>query len=211
MGKAQAILKNEYLDDRSEPNAVFDPAWAAEAAAVLARLFGDEEPLDEVVASEAIHLLGDIHPTAFSAYYGLPELFARDWNRQRDLFALPGAPLPMEESVYKAWVSDPSHPLYGVKGFTRGESTAHMEEVLRGFGVNPDALGSRSADHLAVLLEFLAMLLEQRPIEEARRFCTDHLDWLSDLRNAAAALGAEELALAAVDAAECLVSAVVSS
>lgn len=189
----------------------FDPLHAAEAALVMAHLFGDMEPLDDNSSAEALQVLANIHPAAFGAYRAWPNLFAEAWNRQRELFSLPGAPLAVEESVYKVWTSDQSHPLKGNRGLTRGEPAAHMEEVLRGFGVNLDVLGYHAADHLAVLLEFLAFLLESRPIEEARRFCRDHLDWLDDLKTAATDLCTGELVPATVEAAEYLVSTIVSS
>ncbi|MCA1960894.1 MAG: molecular chaperone TorD family protein [Desulfomonile sp.] len=211
MSNLQALLINEYPGRRSEPCAVFDLAWAVEAATVLARLFGDEERLDENTAAEAVRVLGEIQPSAFSPYWGRPDRFARDWNRRRGIFSRPGAALSLEESVYKEWACDPSHPLHRTKGLTRGEPAAHMEAVLRDFGLSPDVLEGRAADHMAVLFEFLAVLLEHGRIEDARRFCTDHMDWLPDLKSAAAALGAGQLVLAALDAGQCLVSAVVSS
>lgn len=210
MRRVQAVLNTEFGRGQADGDPRFDTVWAIKAADMLAGLFGDTQPLDEAAAAEVVSVLADLHPKAFGEYSGNPERFVAAWNLERELFCLPGAPLIMEESVYKAWTTDPSHPLNRVTGLSRGEPAVHMEEVLRSCGLDPDALETRAPDHLAVLLEFVAFLLESRPAEDARRFCADHLDWLGDLKTAAVTLGGGALTTAAFEATEHLVNVVSS-
>jgi len=46
-------------------------------------------------------------------------------------------------------------------------------------------------DHLLLLLELLAFLLENRPAEESRVFLTQHFDWLDLFYQAVDAVAAE--------------------
>jgi TorA maturation chaperone TorD len=155
----------------------------------LARLLGSGEPLEAAEAEAAVDLMSRVPAGRFQRYVGQPLDFMMAWNEQRDLFKGLPKELPLEESYYKEWTSDPSHPLAGQKGLVRGDPASHMVSVLDGFGMVLSPDDPRSPDNLAVLLEFLAFLVETRPIEEAAAFCGDHLDWLPDLRKEAAARG----------------------
>lgn len=186
------------------------PDDLAIAAGTLARLLGSPEPLDLGEAAEALDILATVPGSPLAEMKGDPARFQSEWNEQRNLYAgVPGL-LPLEESVYKVWTTDRSHPLAGRKGLTWGDPAGHMLEVLQSFGMIPDPEDPRSPDHIAVLFEFLAILLENRSYEEVAAFCRDHLDWLEALRKEAAARGIRGMFEKVVQTAESLVNDIVS-
>ncbi len=157
---------------------------AAHAARILAGLFGSTEPLEEEEAREVVEVLSGI-PGGSDFFSADAEGFRRAWNDKRHLYCNSQESLSLEESVYKSWTTDKSHPLAGKKGFSWGEPAVHMAEALSGFGMAFDPETMTSPDHLSVLLEFLAFLIENRPRKEIAAFCADHLDWLADLKREA--------------------------
>ena len=183
----------------------------ASVAMILSRLLGDPTPLDEDEAQQALELLSELDPEGFGKYGGVAEEFRRDWNAATELLAGSAFPLPMEESLYKPWTTEAGHPLEGVEGFAWGDPAHHMLDVLKSFGLGLDPEDERAPDHIAVLLEFLAYLLENRPSAEARSFCTDHLDWLPDLEKRLEQEAAAPVLIPPVRAARRLISTLVSS
>ena len=117
----------------------------------------------------------------------------------------------MEESFYKPWTTDPSHPLKGTTGLVRGDPAAHMAHLLETFGLRLDVDDGRAPDHISVLLKFLVFLLERRPGEEACSFCRDHLDWLRDLEGHLVDREAGRVLAPLVRTARNLVSTLISS
>ncbi len=179
---------------------------AVQTLGMLARLLGSAEPLGQAEAEEALDLLGRVPGGWFGEYDGDSEGFAVAWNRQRDLFkGLPNL-LPLEESFYKEWTTDRSHPLAGRKELAWGDPAAHVLAMLDNFGLALSSEDPRSPDHLAVLLEFLGFLIENRSIGEAAAFCRDHLDWLPDLRREATSRGIEAVLQEMVRTVESLVN-----
>jgi hypothetical protein len=174
----------------------------ARAADLLARLLGSAKPLSVEEAREALVALKAIDVALPPDLPDDPQGLAKQRNMQRYLFAGLPDTLSLEESVYKAWTTDPSHPLARRKGLAWGDPAAHMMEMLDRFGLMPDPQNSKPPDHIAVLLEFLSFLLETRPVGEAASFCADHLDWLPHLRAEAAAHGIAGVFLSLVLAAE---------
>ncbi len=188
------------------PSESLDLYDLVKALDTLAGLFGSAEPLGEAEAEEAIDLLVTVPGGPLARYLDDPARLADAWNGQRDL--VKGVPnvLPLEESFYKAWTSDSSHPLAGRKGLAWGDTAAHVLATLNNFGIALCRDYPIPPDHLAVLLELLAYLIENRPIEEAAAFCRDHLDWLSDLRQEAKSRGIEGVFLEMVLTVESLVN-----
>jgi len=184
---------------------------AASVAMILSRLLGDPTPLDEDEAQQVLELLSELDPEGFRKYGGVAEEFRRDWNAATELLAGNAVPLPMEESLYKPWTTEAGHPLEGTEGFAWGDPAHHMLDVLETFGLGLDPEDERAPDHIAVLLEFLAYLLENRPSAEARSFCTDHLDWLPDLEKRLEQEAAAPVLIPPVRAARRLISTLVSS
>lgn len=190
---AQPVRMHWTRGERKMPDEpIFHPrprSVEARTAELLARLLGSAEPLSVEEARETLAVLKDVDKVLPPDLPDDPEELAEQWNLQRYLYAGLPETLSLEESVYKAWTTDPSHPLAGRKGLAWGDPAAHMMEVLDRFGLMSDPDDSRPPDHIAVLLEFLAFLLELRPPGEAAAFCADHLDWLPLLRAEATAQG----------------------
>lgn len=165
----------------------------ASIATVLARLVGDPQRLDEDEAAEAGDLLQTLSPDLFGEYQSRPVELALRRNRERDLFTGGRGDIRLEESVYKPWTTDKSHPLHQSSGLAWGDPAVHMARLLDRFGMTLDPDEGPGPDHLAVLLEFLGFLLENRPHEDVLSFCRDHLDWLPDVRAKAEAEHAQVL------------------
>ncbi|GEM_PF-920761 len=192
----------------SEPLNREDLARAAES---LSRLFGSPQNLTDSEAREAVDVLSRIPGTNFTELWADPKGFRQVWNENQQLFVGSPEALPLEESVYKAWTGDRSHPLAGEKGMAWGDPASHMLDVLESFGMIPDPEATMAPDHLAVLLEFLGFLIENRPPEEIRSFCGDHLDWVHELRKEAEERDLHQAFIGVVDAVESLAHHIIST
>lgn len=100
--------------------------------------------------------------------------------------------LPVE-SVYKPWTEDPAArlPIAGSAGYLLGDAALHVRYLLDHYGFAVPAEYQMMPDHLSLLLELAAFLLEQRTPGEARLFLVQHLDWLADFAQAVGELGCE--------------------
>lgn len=194
----------------SSPRATDGKAFSADAARALAWLLRGDEIADENEARCIVDLLYHVNPVGFETYRGAAQQFRTQWNRERSaLKSGPGA-ICLEESVYKPWTSDRSHPLAGAGGLAWGDPAAHMTDVLERFGLSLSGLGRYAPDHLGALLEFLAFLIENRGQGDAACFCADHLDWLPALRAEAVKYGPTPILVLLLDAAERLVDGIAS-
>ncbi|MBI5568663.1 MAG: molecular chaperone TorD family protein [Desulfomonile tiedjei] len=180
----------------------------APAATELAGLLGNLAPLTVNEAREAAEVLRGICPEEFSIAQLDIEAFARSWNEEKSLLLGPVPPVSLEESVYKSWTDDPSHPLRGATGLAHGDPARHMERILNDFGMALPAESLQSPDHVAVLLLFLAFLLEERSVQDAAAFCQDHLDWMPALTAALTADGRGVVMLKLVNALESLIETI---
>ncbi|MGM0371336.1 MAG: molecular chaperone TorD family protein [Halobacteriota archaeon] len=77
---------------------------------------------------------------------------------------------PPVESPYKPWYGDRSGGLLG------GPSASDMEHRYAALDASPPP--AYPADHVALLLEYGALLLEAGNVEEYRSFLDAHMDWL---------------------------------
>ncbi len=155
-----------------------------DAANALARLLGDSTPLAAREAHEIVRRLAVVAPSEMSPYEEDPAGFADRWTDAARAFTGQPGLLKLEESFYKSWTEDASHPLKGSLGHAWGDSASHMNSVLERFGMRLPQDEDRAPDHIAVLLEFLGFLIERGRVEEVREFRSDHLDWLPDLKKA---------------------------
>ncbi len=176
-------------------------------AAMLGRLIGTDGPLRPDDAQSVVQGLHAMAPDLFGKWLAVPEAFAAAWNSEAERLLGPAHGFSLEESVYKPWTRYPSHPLAGKTGFTRGDPAAHMTDTLEAFGVCL-ADDGRSPDHLSVLLEFLALLMETGQEDSIRPFCADHLDWLGTLAAQARLQGAGPIFMDVLETAERLVETV---
>jgi hypothetical protein len=146
----------------------------------------DEEDIEEL--QQGIGMLLGISENGM-------RVFLDKWSQELERLNFPRCPVSLEESTYKTWTSEKSHPMKGAKGLSQGDSACHMSQVLSSLGFSFG--GNISPDHISVLLEFWAYLLERDSIEESILFCRDHLNWMPDLERKAREEGFVTLALIA--------------
>ena len=93
--------------------------------------------------------------------------------------------LPVE-SIYKKWTEDPSArlPIAGSTGSLMGDPALHARYLLDHYQLQIPPDYRMMPDHLLLLLELLAYLLENRPPEESRTFLNQHFDWLDSFDKA---------------------------
>ena len=101
--------------------------------------------------------------------------------------------LPVE-SIYKKWTEDPSArlPLAGSTGYLMGDPALHARYLLDHYQLQVPPDYRMMPDHLLLLLELLAYLLENRPPEESRTFLNQHFDWLDSFGKAVEAIAADD-------------------
>lgn len=165
----------------------------SEMASIISTLVGSPEDLDLREANQALEALGTLGAQGLGLYRSREGEFLEELKAAIPEFYGPVAKLPMEESVYKQWTSDPAHPLSGKTGYTFGDPAQHMEELLARYGMEIDPRLERAPDHLVYLLEFLSLFLETRPANEVKAFCHDHLDWICALLDKARDRGASRV------------------
>jgi hypothetical protein len=210
MNEAPLMSWCSQIDGQPEVVGFLPRAQQAEAARVLSRLLGDPTPLDDPEACRAVQALHRIYPEEYGKFLGNPEDFRIAWNEEKDHFAQASSGFPLEESVYKEWTADESHPLGGIAGLTWGDPARHMQDVLGQFGMAVEPNELRAPDHLAVLLEFLAFLIGNRPRKEVEAFCKDHLDWLPRLLQETESTESDGILTLLIRTTELLVMAVIS-
>ena len=101
--------------------------------------------------------------------------------------------LPVE-SIYKKWTEDPSArlPIAGSTGYLMGDPALHARYLLDHYQLQIPPDYRMMPDHLLLLLELLAYLLENRPPEESRTFLNQHFDWLDSFGKAVEAIAADD-------------------
>jgi TorA maturation chaperone TorD len=97
--------------------------------------------------------------------------------------------LPVE-SIYKKWTDDPTArlPIAGSTGYLMGDPALHARYLLEHYQLQIPPDYRMMPDHLLLLLELLAFLLEHRPTEESRTFLNQHFDWLDSFGEAIQAI-----------------------
>ena len=115
-----------------------------------------------------------------------PEGDLADLQREYErLFGnLPGSKISLVESTYKPWSRDSGCVLAfaGEKGLLMGDAALHMREMFRQLSLEVPEEFRSTPDHLVLELEFLSLLYTCATQEQVRRFITDHLDWIPDLK-----------------------------
>lgn len=127
------------------------------------RLQAELAELDEVLALD----LSDPEPPVPEGRGALEEAYLSLFEAMAQPYA------PPVESPYKPWHGDRDGGLLG------GPPATDMERRYQALGAEPPA--GYPVDHVALLLEYGALLLEAEQTEEYRAFLLDHLDWIPAL------------------------------
>ncbi|MBM3299803.1 MAG: molecular chaperone TorD family protein, partial [Deltaproteobacteria bacterium] len=159
------------IESYGTPGSEISSGDLARAAQVLASLLGSSDPLGREEAAQCLEILSRIPGGQFDELSPDPDRFLKEWNELGEVLAGVPETISLVESVYKEWTIDKGHPLAGHKGLVWGDPAAHMTEVLEGFGMTPNPEDPLPPDHLAVLLEFLAYLIENVPWQDVAAFC----------------------------------------
>lgn len=101
---------------------------------------------------------------------------------------LPQSALPVE-SLYTRWAKPGMGAFSGRCGLYLGESALYMRDLAVSMGFEIPEEFSACPDHLAVELEFVAVLLEDDGGAEARLFMHERFGWLTDYRKKLMSLG----------------------
>jgi len=126
----------------------------------------------------------------------LPAGFAQLTDREESLSALQEEyarlfgpweeKISLVESTYKPWTGDKQCGMVfaASKGLVMGDHALHMLELYHQSSLEvPEEYRSRP-DHLALEMEFLALLYRSASEEQVECFVRDHLDWISELKEA---------------------------
>jgi len=89
------------------------------------------------------------------------------------------------ESLYRNWTGQLDSQLLfaGESGFYDSDSAAHMRYLYQQFEIEIAPESILPADHLSLLLGFLALLIENALPLSVMTFIDEHLDWLDELFN----------------------------
>ncbi len=162
----------------------------AEMACLLAEMFGDPSEVHSGHFERLLNFASGRLDLTGNCFCVPPGEFQTRWLQDIELLLDTENPLSLDESVYKAWTKQKSHPLSGATGRCFGDPAAHMLAVLESFGLSLETELGHAPDSLPTLLEFLGFLLENRPPDEVVSFCHDHLDWTGELEQCASRLNA---------------------
>lgn len=97
-----------------------------------------------------------------------------------------GEKISLVESTYKAWTGDKTCGMVfsASRGLLMGDCALHMNELYRRLSLEVPEAFRGTPDHLALELEFLALLYRSASDAQIEQFIGDHLDWLPDLKEA---------------------------
>ncbi len=90
---------------------------------------------------------------------------------------MPLAALPVE-SLYKPWASARDAELGGARGLYLGDAALHAKALYQALDVQVPKAFAAMPDHLALLLELLALYVRADNREAAAQLARDHFDWL---------------------------------
>lgn len=102
------------------------------------------------------------------------------------LFGVWEKQISLVESTYKPWTMDKQCGMVfaASKGLVMGDPALHMLELYRRFSLEVPEEYRSIPDHLALEMEFLALMYRYASDEAIERFIADHLDWIPELKDA---------------------------
>lgn len=95
-----------------------------------------------------------------------------------------GKQAPPVESLYKQWTVDPTCklPFARDKGYLLGDSALHIRYLLKELKIDIPAEFSNTPDHMSILLELLALFIENSDFKFINQFIEDHFNWLEEFK-----------------------------
>lgn len=120
--------------------------------------------------------LEETYENAFSSFENMKQSYIHCFLGPSEPFA------PPIESLYKQWTDDPTAAVSFARqtGFFYGDPALHIQYLFRQFKLEFPEEYRAMPDHLTLLLEFLAFLLEHGTSDQIQSFISDHFDWLDD-------------------------------
>ena len=182
-----------------------------EMAYLMAEMFGDPVGVYPERFERLLNFVSDRPWLDKKCLHTSSDEFQMSWLQDIELLLDSENPLSLDESVYKAWTKQKSHPLSGATGRCFGDPAAHMLAVLESFGMSLDSVHGHAPDSLSTLFEFLGFLLENRTPGEVVSFCNDHLDWLDELESNALDHNAGDSLICAISVARIFITDLVDS
>lgn len=205
-------------------SAVNTGALRGEAYGVLAALLGEpDQAVLELCAgggaagvlAEVLHPVGSPTPDHGSresialANLASPPATLDEWKQAHwDAFRNPMAfRVTPVESVYRPWSELPGDDtgMGGAKGYLMSDRALHLRELYRMAGVAVPGEFEAMPDHLALELEFMALLCRHRGSADQLQFLQDHLTWVDLLARDAHRKGIPAFYAAVLDLVACLV------
>ncbi len=118
----------------------------------------------------------ETYENAFSSFENMKQTYIHCFLGPSEPFA------PPIESLYKQWTDDPTAAVSFARqtGLVYGDPALHIQYLFRQFKLEFPEEYRAMPDHLTLLLEFLAFLLEHGTSDQIQSFISDHFDWLDD-------------------------------
>lgn len=110
------------------------------------------------------------------------EFIATLKSEYNSLFEGPVKPFfPLVESVYKPWDASGGSILGADRGYIMGDPALAMIERYKDAGISIPKSYSHQPDHLALLLEYMAVTIDKTSGADQLRFINTHLDWIGTI------------------------------
>ncbi|MCK8825470.1 TorD/DmsD family molecular chaperone [Fuchsiella alkaliacetigena] len=153
--------------------------------------YPDQEFYDQLISSKLLSELKEkmqkleLETSSINQDFDIPDFdqFKQEYSRCFIGLNEPSA-LPVE-SVYKVWTTDSQAQvnIANEKGYLMGDSALHIKHLMSGLGLEIPREYQQMPDHLTILLELLAYIIEHRQADEIKQFLDDHFDWLMDFKS----------------------------
>jgi TorA maturation chaperone TorD len=86
------------------------------------------------------------------------------------------------ESVYKVWTTNKEAQVVfaSSKGYLMGDSAMHIKYLLDKLGLEIPKEFEYTPDHITILLELLAYIVESCNSQDAYQYVSEHFDWVEE-------------------------------
>jgi len=151
------------------PSEVLFNAWQSGAL---------EQELNNLLANISSNHSKIVLGKEFSSFTQMKDVYRR-------CFLGPSEPVaPPIESLYKEWTTDPTAetPIARQKGYLYGDSAIHLKYLYEQYEIEIPKEFENMPDHLTLLLEFLALLIQYNQPDLIQQYINDHFDWIESFK-----------------------------